>query len=621
MRQLLSRFDTRVTLVYAAIALLWVILTDALLMALSQHDPTLIGLAAMLKGVGFVLVSTLALSIVLSAEWRKRVRVEQALQDDIAMRKRLQAAQEQNVRTMDEMRQFLQATLDAFPANTVALDASGTIISFNAAWKHFSIANGGPSESPYLGANYLAVCDAAAARGEQEAAAAAAGIRAVIAGQHDYFFLEYPCHSPDEQRWCAMRVMPLVGPAPRRVVVAHQDVTERWQAQEALQRAYETLEQRIVERTAELRAAKERVEAVLHHSADGILLVSMGLAIQQSNRSFCTLFGCEPDSYTGAAFDALAHPDDAALVREAAGQVVATGAHKAVELRARRRDGSLFDAELSIGYVNGEGLVCTVRDITERKHAEEALRQALAKEQELGELKSRFVAMASHEFRTPLATIQATADTLIAYRDRMGDDQITEKLSIICQQVGLLRDVMRDLLHLARLETHQVEFEPVETDPDALCRDVIEEFRSHPGATHRVAYVCGPVPSRVPLDRRLMRQIISNLVSNAIKFSEAGKTVNVRLEQDGNALALIVQDEGLGIPDVDLKYLFKPFYRATNVGAISGIGLGLVATKESVDLHGGAIAVESKVGVGTTFTVRIPIVRPRSLHGDVALGA
>jgi len=113
--------------------------------------------------------------------------------------------------------------------------------------------------------------------------------------------------------------------------------------------------------------------------------------------------------------------------------------------------------------------------------------------------------------------------------------------------------------------------------------------------------------ANIYVDRKLIRQIISNLVSNAIKYSPAEKPIHIDLRYTPDALRLTIRDEGIGIPEDDLKYLFEPFHRATNVGTISGTGLGLVITKEAVELHGGSITVESQVGEGTTMSVTIPI--------------
>jgi PAS domain S-box-containing protein len=246
-------------------------------------------------------------------------------------------------------------------------------------------------------------------------------------------------------------------------------------------------------------------------------------------------------------------------------------------------------------------------DITERRQAEEVLRQALTKEKELGDLKTRFVSMASHEFRTPLATILALVETLSAYRHKLPEEQIDERFDKIKDQVGHLKDIMEDVLLLARMQARRVEFNPVKVDLDALARSVLDEFASRPDVKHRLEYTIGESNQEVMLDRKLMRQIISNLVSNAIKYSPEGRVVRIGLQYADGELILKISDEGIGIPEADLPHLFEPFHRAANVGTISGTGLGLVITKEATELHGGTITVESQQGAGTTFIIRIPI--------------
>lgn len=246
-------------------------------------------------------------------------------------------------------------------------------------------------------------------------------------------------------------------------------------------------------------------------------------------------------------------------------------------------------------------------DITERKKVEETLRAAVLKEKELGDLKTRFVSMASHEFRTPLATILALTDTVITYRARLSDEQVEQRLYKIQAQIWHLRDIIEDVLQLARIQARRVEFNPVLLDLDSLCRSVVDEFESKPDFEHHIQYTCDTALHEVKLDRRLMRQVISNLVSNAIKYSPQGKIVMLNMDMRDDVLVLQVTDEGIGIPEADLKYLFEPFHRAANVGTIPGTGLGLVITKESIELHGGTIEVTSQVDKGTTFTVKIPI--------------
>ena len=274
-----------------------------------------------------------------------------------------------------------------------------------------------------------------------------------------------------------------------------------------------------------------------------------------------------------------------------------------------------------VPIVSGDGksrhVLGVSTDITEHKLVAETLRQAFEKEHELSELKSRFVSMASHEFRTPLATILALTETLSAYRHKLPEADIDMRFDKIKDQIAHLKDIMDDVLQLARLQARRAEFVPARVDLDGMCRSVLDEFEYLAATTHTLVYACDEALCDVYLDKKLMRQIINNLVSNAFKYSPAGKTVTVRLDYIDHYLVLKVSDEGIGIPEKDLKHLFEPFHRADNVGTIAGTGLGLVITKESVELHGGTILVESAEGLGTTFTVAIPLTLKEEMqHGE-----
>ena len=398
------------------------------------------------------------------------------------------------------------------------------------------------------------------------------------------------------------------------------DITERRRAETLLQEAHDLLEQRVIERTAELEASKQQVEAILNNSPDGILLVSSELHIRQTNPAFNGLFACQSDEYFDKPLFDLIDEHDAQGIMAVIQTVAAETLAQRVETHALRKDGTSFDAELSVGCIPGGGLVCTIRDITERKRTDEALRQAFAAEKDLGELKSRFVSMASHEFRTPLATILALTETLSAYRHKLSEEQIDLRIGKIIDQVDHLKDIMEDVLLLARMQARRVEYNPVMLDLDELCRNVLEEFQSRPEVTHHLDYLCKTPIRVVSLDKKLMRQVISNLVSNAIKYSPKDKPIEVSLEFTSDSLILSVSDEGIGIPEADLQHLFEPFHRAINVGAISGTGLGLVITKESVELHHGTITVDSRVGIGTTFTITMPITAEGILINDKNLG-
>jgi signal transduction histidine kinase len=171
-----------------------------------------------------------------------------------------------------------------------------------------------------------------------------------------------------------------------------------------------------------------------------------------------------------------------------------------------------------------------------------------------------------------------------------------------------LKDIMEDVLQLTSLQARRAEFNPIWLDLDALCRSILDEFQSQPGGAQRLAYSCNEALRAVKLDKKLTRQLMANLLSNAMKYSAADKTVWVSLTATSEKLVCQVRDEGIGIPAADLADLFEPFHRAANVDAIAGTDLGLAIAKEAVELHGGTIAVESQSGVRTTFTVTIPFM-------------
>ncbi len=261
-------------------------------------------------------------------------------------------------------------------------------------------------------------------------------------------------------------------------------------------------------------------------------------------------------------------------------------------------------------------LLVVSSDITERKAAEAVLQQAVQKEKELNELKSRFVSMASHEFRTPLTSILLLTETLIFYRQKLTDEQVAQRLENIREQVGYLKDITEDVLQLAHTQTLRGEISSTWLDLDALCRSIIGEFQERPDISQRLLYSCDDDLHAVKLDKKLMRQIISNLISNATKYSLENTAIHIRLAYSEETLVLQVRDEGIGIPEADLRHLFQPFQRAVNVGDISGTGLGLAIAKEAVELHGGTISVESQIDVGTTFTVTIPAANNRQKNND-----
>ncbi|MBL9127364.1 MAG: hypothetical protein JNL97_06945, partial [Verrucomicrobiales bacterium] len=254
----------------------------------------------------------------------------------------------------------------------------------------------------------------------------------------------------------------------------------------------------------------------------------------------------------------------------------------------------------------------------QRKQVEADLRRALEREKELGVLKSNFVSMVSHEFRTPLGIIMSSAGILERYFDRLDPEERREQLASIQRSTRRMGNLMEEVLLLARLDAGRVGFEPKLVDLGALCRTVAEEVGAvtvqHCPILVRVDLP--ETPPRAYADERLLRNILTNLLTNAVKYSEAGMHVELRVHREGSMSVVAVRDRGIGIPEADREWLFHAFHRGRNVGNRAGTGLGLVIVQRCLELHGGTIEVESAVGQGTTVTVRLPVFRDGPPEGQ-----
>ena len=256
------------------------------------------------------------------------------------------------------------------------------------------------------------------------------------------------------------------------------------------------------------------------------------------------------------------------------------------------------------------------QEIRDRKQTEELLRileielrEALAQEKELGELKSRIISTISHEYRTPLTTIASSAEILQMYRHKLDEAKQLKHFDRIQASIKHMTDLVSDVLFLSRADFEKLEFQPESIDLISFFNEVVEELQVGIGNAHHLTFTSVGECIYFDGDAKLLRQILTNLISNAIKYSPNGGPVSIRLTCQDNQVIFQVSDQGIGIPPEDQENLFESFTRARNVGTIAGTGLGLSIVKKCVDLHDGQIAVESQVGVGTTFTVSLPFNR------------
>ncbi len=251
-------------------------------------------------------------------------------------------------------------------------------------------------------------------------------------------------------------------------------------------------------------------------------------------------------------------------------------------------------------------MIGTHTDITQSKLLQEKLMEAIEKEKELSDMKTRFVATASHEFRTPLASILIITDTLLEYWKRLAEDQISERLVKIKEQTIHLSNVVNNVLQLSKIQQGKLAFDPQPNELVSLIRVTIDSFSSDPMAAERIKFKSGIPEAWLNLDKGLMTQVMNNLISNALKYSPWNSTIDISLKKLKNGIEIQVKDHGIGIPAEEQKHLFTPFFRASNTRMIQGNGLGLNIVRESVRIHNGDITFESEAGNGTLFTITLP---------------
>ncbi|MEB3338610.1 MAG: PAS domain S-box protein [Leptolyngbyaceae bacterium] len=246
------------------------------------------------------------------------------------------------------------------------------------------------------------------------------------------------------------------------------------------------------------------------------------------------------------------------------------------------------------------------RDITGRKHVDRQIRQALEKEKELSNLKTRFVSMTSHEFRTPLSVILNSSELLEHFSQNWPNERKVQHLQRIQSAVKTMTQLLEDVLLLGSSDAGKLQFNPIAIDLALFCRDLIGDLQLSIGKQYVLTFTVQGNCEDTYFDERLLRSILSNLLSNAIKYSPPGGLIRLELSCEQGQATFQVHDQGIGIPLEDQTGVFESFYRAENVGTIPGTGLGLAIVKRCVDLCQGEISMNSEVGVGTTFTVKLP---------------
>lgn len=360
------------------------------------------------------------------------------------------------------------------------------------------------------------------------------------------------------------------------------------------------------------------LQSVVVNTNDGVVITEAqpigkpGPHIIYVNEAFTRITGYSPEEVLGKTPRILQGAKTSRVELDKVWNALSHWESVTVQVINYRKDGSEFWNEFSIVPVadqtgNYTHWIAVQRDITGRKRLDE-IRMALERERELSVLKTRFFSMASHEFRTPLSTALAAAQLLENCQDEWDNSsKRLRNLQRIQLSVKNMVQMLDDILTINRAETGKLEFNPKLINLEEFCAYFVEEMRLSTDERHTLSFACQGKAVNAWVDERLLRSILSNLLLNAIKYSPEGGNVNLRLKFKSDTVILQVQDQGIGIPLADQNHLFQPFHRGKNVRSIPGTGLGLVVVKKCVDLHQGHINITTKVGIGTTCAVTLPL--------------
>ena len=288
--------------------------------------------------------------------------------------------------------------------------------------------------------------------------------------------------------------------------------------------------------------------------------------------------------------------------------------HKGVECTLIKKDGSKLPVLLSVTelydrYGNEDGFLGVAIDISDRKKAEEDLMRALEKEKELGEMKSRFISMASHEFRTPLSTVLSSAYLIEKYNKAEDQPQRAIHLNRIVSAVSMLTGILNDFMSAGRIEEGRIKVRKTDVNISDWMFIAIREMEGLlKKGQHIIYHHSGE--SIFETDAALLKQMLINLVANAAKFSSTDTKISIRTKLTPREFMLAVKDEGIGISKEDQRHLMERFFRSASVDHIQGTGLGLHIVSRYAELLGGKIHFRSSPGKGSTFMVKIPVIIP-----------
>ena len=395
------------------------------------------------------------------------------------------------------------------------------------------------------------------------------------------------------------------------------DMTERVRADEKIRQSLVELEQArqvLLSVVEDEKAAGEqlhKLSTIIEQAPLSVVITDLTGAIEYVNPRFSLVTGYTSAEALGQNPRILNSGETPAQIFQDMWATLGRGQVWSGELRNRKKNGETYlETAVIAPVVDAQGrathYVALKDDITAQKRHEAAMRAMMEKERQVSEMKTRFISVTSHEFRTPMAAALGSVEILANHLDRLTAEKRQELLARIATSLQRMTQMLDEILLLNRVDANRVEVQLAPLDLQSFVHQAIEEIRLGDRDQHRFEFSATGDALAFPSDPNLLHHILSNLLSNAVRYSPAGTLVAVRLVVETARAQLSVEDHGIGIPESDRARIFEPFERGSNVGTIKGTGLGLNIVQRMIGLLGGTVEVAPAVGAGSRFTLTFP---------------
>ena len=361
----------------------------------------------------------------------------------------------------------------------------------------------------------------------------------------------------------------------------------------------------------QLELEHQRYQELFDFAPDAYLVTDGKGVIHKANRAAATMLNVREKMLVGKPLTVFIPRGDIYTFHNKLAQQQEWGYLQDWQLCLQPRNGQPFPVAIAISASKDDQdkelvqLRWIIRDMSIHKQAEAKREKALAKEKELNQLKSHFINSVSHQFRTPLTVILVSTEILENYSDKLTQDKKTRYLQKIKNAVQRTTNLLEDILVYEKADVSREELELENLNLETFCHNLLEELSSSSQTGQRIGFHSEGDCFFAWLDAELLKQILTNLLSNALNYSPQDSIVNFDLICRNNQAVFTIQDRGIGIPLADQSQIFEPLYRGKNASTVPGSGLGLATVKKLVDLHDGVINFETEEGVGSTFTVTL----------------